>query len=1330
MRSITLNHRLIRTIVTAFAAGALVLSGVAFMPSQQSSAVAAPTSPAQTDEQKSYEKAAASAKKQAAKVAQTRAPFDASQGPRDYQIRTGSYTPSSSVTNNVANEMQPTNYGVVGAAKISGRLLTTAGAPVVGATVIATSETGEYWATTTSTGNYMITGLVAGTYSVRFDSVTQVTVKNLTASENRLKVDAKIALKAQIRGTVTGDAGAAADTLVLAFSASDQDNVVAWGYADASGSYFLHGLAAGQYKIYYDTMFVTSASYLPEWSSNKTTFAAADVITLAATTARTGLNESLAIGGTIRGFAHNDDGARLAGVPIVINRADGSYEILARAITNAQGEYVLRGIPSGMYKLIALAGESSSPLGYRNTWWPNAGSVDAGSSIQVNAGNTVEPVEVTVLTGRSISGRVTAPNGAGVQGVLVTAYSSTNEDEISADAVTDATGNYTLRGLAPDSYKLRYDTSGLTSASYLEQWSGARNTFADAVVIDATLGNQTAVNATLVKAASISGVIKNTAGAPIANANISVRSATSEWFFYGWASTDSKGVFTVRGIPAGSYKLRVDPYDVTSGSYFGTWFGGKSTFDQATSITLAATTAKTGANVTLAKAAQISGKVTGLASAPVRGVTVEAYLPSGDSAGGYAETDAQGNYTLRGLPAGTFKLYFNASNSLSGSYLSQWYNQRASLELATAVVVASAASKTGVNVVLSAGSSLTGRVIDDQGAAIRGVSVQALDRETGLIASSTTTDFSGNYTLNTLSDARAYSLWFDSSYVQTGSFFSSLFGVGGAPDMLSSAPFTPPTASTRVAGVVPDQVLASAASIRGRVVNAQGAPLRNARVEAHSSTNAFEGTLAEAQTDSRGIFTIRGLDAGSFKIFVDASGVQSATYLSEWAGSAPGTQFENATVFTIVGHTLLEPADIVATKAARITGNVVSATGTPLAGVFVEAYSSADVNSSISFTETDSSGKFILDALPAGSYKVRIDPRQNRTGSYRETWTDLRDSFASATVYTLATGASTELVDVEVFSGASISGKIIGAVDKKPIAGVTVTAFSATGLHNWVADGYTDASGNYVIRGLPAGSYQVRFDGNDETPLSYLVGWFGGTGTSEGATVLKLSSQQAKANINYSLVKAATVTGRVVDTDGDPIENVYVTAYRTSAQGTYIGMTAVTDEQGNYVLKGVPTTGAKIWFNGSHIENARFEDVYFGNSTTWENATALTIAAGATRTNVNVTLPTVTWTSIQGTVGTSGSGANSAIEVYNMDSVQVASVTADSAGHYSVSNLPAGTYKIKAIPAAMCYTANWYTDNNSFANDFGSSSPVIVNFRDATTLSRFDVALILTDVCA
>ena len=30
----------------------------------------------------------------------------------------------------VANEMQPTNYGVVGAAKISGRLLTTAGAPV------------------------------------------------------------------------------------------------------------------------------------------------------------------------------------------------------------------------------------------------------------------------------------------------------------------------------------------------------------------------------------------------------------------------------------------------------------------------------------------------------------------------------------------------------------------------------------------------------------------------------------------------------------------------------------------------------------------------------------------------------------------------------------------------------------------------------------------------------------------------------------------------------------------------------------------------------------------------------------------------------------------------------------------------------------------------------------------------------------------------------------------------------------------------------------------------------------------------------------------------
>lgn len=1326
--------RITRHIATAFVVGALMLSSLVFMPALETPAVASPVATAQTAEQKSAEKSRERAAQQSQRLAQARAPYDFAKGPREYQIRTGTYTGAVSTSPGVASSpaslMQPNSFGAVGLAKISGRLLTTAGAAVAGAMVSANSESGEYWAVTNSTGNYVLTGLVAGTYTVHFDSATRVTVKNLTASENRLKVDAKIALKAQIRGTVSGGLGVVADVLVLAFSALNQDNLVAWTYSDSNGNYFLHGLPAGQYKISFETMYVTSASYLSEWSSNKASFATADVITLAATTVRTGLDESFANGGTIRGFVANTGGSRLAGVPLVVNRVDGSYEYIAQAITGTEGEYVLRGIPTGTYKIRALAGQAPVQLGYRDTWWPNVGSFAAGSSIQITAGNTIEPVNISVLDGRTITGRVTAPGGAGVAGVSVTANSTADEYDTQADAVTDAAGNYTLRGLTPDAYKVRFDTSSVTSGSYLEQWSGARSTFVDASVVDTASSSQTGVNATLVKAASMSGIIKNTAGGVIANAGIGVRSATDEWSYIGWAMTDSKGVYTVRGLPAGSYKVRVDPYDVTSGSYFGAWYGGKTTFAQAATVTLAATTVKTGVNVNLAKAAQISGKVTGIASAALRGIQVEAHLPSGEMVGNYAETDAQGNYTVRALPAGSYKLYFNASNSLSGSYLSQWYNQRTTLDEATAVVVGNAASKTGVNVTLSAGSSLTGRVVDDQGAAIRGVTVQAYDRADGDVVSTATTDFAGIYTLHTLSDARAYSLQFVAEYVDSGSYFDSWYGVSGAFDMLSSASFTPPTASTRVAGEVADQVLATAASIRGRVVNAEGQPLRGARVEAHSSYNANEGARGQAETDANGVYTIRGIDAGSYKFFVDASNVRSATYLSEWAGSAPGTSFDDATDFVIVGRTLLQPGDVVATKAAKIIGNVVSATGTALAGVFVEAFSSVDEYASVSFTQTDASGKFVIDGLPAGSYKLRLDPRQNRTGSYRMGWAHVRETFATATVYTLATGAITELVDTEVLSGASISGKVIGATDKKAIANVRVTAYEAAGNQTWMGDGYTDAAGNYVIRGLPAGSYRVEFDGNDETPLSYLIGWFGSTFTREGATVLKLASQQVKTAVNYSLVRAATVTGRVVDDFGNPIEGVFASAYKAGAGGLFMGVTARTDAQGNYVLKGVPIGGAKIWFNGSYLENASFDDMYFGNSRTWDNATTLSLAVGSTRTNVNVTIPTVTWTSLQGTVGTAGSGANATIEVYDMDSVQVASVTADSAGNYTVGNLPAGTYKVKAIPASMCHTLNWYTDNNTSVFDYGNAGSIVVNFRQATTLARFDVPVIMTDACA
>ena len=72
-------------------------------------------------------------------------------------------------------------------------------------------------------------------------------------------------------------------------------------------------------------------------------------------------------------------------------------------------------------------------------------------------------------------------------------------------------------------------------------------------------------------------------------------------------------------------------------------------------------------------------------------------------------TDASGNFSLSGLPAGTYRLKFNDPN---GAYLTEYYDNAASLETATDIVVTAAATVTGKNAILGASAYVEGQVTD------------------------------------------------------------------------------------------------------------------------------------------------------------------------------------------------------------------------------------------------------------------------------------------------------------------------------------------------------------------------------------------------------------------------------------------------------------------------------------------------------------------------------------------------------------------------------------------------------------------------------------------
>ena len=72
-------------------------------------------------------------------------------------------------------------------------------------------------------------------------------------------------------------------------------------------------------------------------------------------------------------------------------------------------------------------------------------------------------------------------------------------------------------------------------------------------------------------------------------------------------------------------------------------------------------------------------------------------------------TDVNGAYSLSGLSAGTYRLKFSDS---AGAYLQEYWDNKATLELATDIVVTAAQTVTGKNAVLGASAYIEGTVTD------------------------------------------------------------------------------------------------------------------------------------------------------------------------------------------------------------------------------------------------------------------------------------------------------------------------------------------------------------------------------------------------------------------------------------------------------------------------------------------------------------------------------------------------------------------------------------------------------------------------------------------
>ena len=142
---------------------------------------------------------------------------------------------------------------------------------------------------------------------------------------------------------------------------------------------------------------------------------------------------------------------------------------------------------------------------------------------------------------------------------------------------------------------------------------------------------------------------------------------------------------------------------------------------------------------------------------------------------------------------------------------------------------------------------------------------------------------------------------------------------------------------------------------------------------------------------------------------------------------------------------------------------------------------------------------------------------------------------------------------------ASLEGKISHAVTGEPVKKVSVI-LSSRGK-NTTAE--TDDKGAFSFDNLEPGRYTLMAQKNGFAPGAY-----GARGNSMVGTPLNLSAGQQMKGLNWKLLPNAVITGKVLDADGEPIQNAMVmpmiAAYDKGRKMWAPAGQGMTNDQGEY----------------------------------------------------------------------------------------------------------------------------------------------------------------------
>ena len=225
----------------------------------------------------------------------------------------------------------------------------------------------------------------------------QTEIKNINAESDLLQ--AIILTKpntASIYGKVTSGSGSGTglgNITVILFNAGN-DIYIKQVTTDTSGNYIITGLTDGVYHILFEDNVTTLPGYARQYYTGQVNIASASTVTITNQASATGIDAVLVSGGAIRGKVTNSSGAGISGIPVYTyyaSQATGNPIRRTNVITDSNGNYTVRGLTAGNYKVQFNGGALLQSRFYNNKPYLNGADV-----VAVTAGATSDGID-TVL---------------------------------------------------------------------------------------------------------------------------------------------------------------------------------------------------------------------------------------------------------------------------------------------------------------------------------------------------------------------------------------------------------------------------------------------------------------------------------------------------------------------------------------------------------------------------------------------------------------------------------------------------------------------------------------------------------------------------------------------------------------------------------------------------------------------------------------------------------------------------------------------------------------------------------------------------------------------